>query len=262
MTMTGSLAFPRITPRAWPILRRHMLVWRKLALASVLGNIADPLIALLAFGYGMGRLLPEVQGVPYIVFLAAGSLAMSAMMTASFEAVYSAFSRMHVQKTWDALLNAPLELDDVLVAEWIWSALKSVISAIAICAVIFALGISRSPLLAWLPLVAFATGLAFGAMALCMNALARGYDFFTYWFTLVLTPMTFLSGVWFPRDQMPEWLAAFSQWLPLSATIDLARPLVLGRLPEAPLRSLAVLAVTAIVALWVAALLTRRRFAR
>ena len=72
----------------------------------------------------------------------------------------------------------------------------------------------------------------FGAIGLCVNALARGYDFFTYYFTLVLTPMTFLSGVYYPVTELPGWLAALAGALPLAAAVELARPLVLGRLPE------------------------------
>jgi len=92
---------PRPSMRFLPVYRRNLLVWRKLAVASVIGNIADPLIILVAFGYGLGTLLRQVDGVPYIVFLAAGSMCMSTMMAASFESLYSAFSRMHVQRTWE-----------------------------------------------------------------------------------------------------------------------------------------------------------------
>ena len=94
MPSASLLAPPRPSLRFLPVYRRNLLVWRKLALASALGNIADPLITLVAFGYGLGRLLPEVDGVPYIVFLAAGSLCMSTAMAASFESLYSAYSRM------------------------------------------------------------------------------------------------------------------------------------------------------------------------
>lgn len=130
-------AFPEFSRRFQPIWQRNFLVWKKLAVASVLGNIADPLITLLAFGYGLGSLLKEVDGVPYIHYLASGSICMSIMWAASFEALYSAFSRMHVQKTWDALLNAPLALDDVILAEMLWAATKSIFSGVAILLVMF-----------------------------------------------------------------------------------------------------------------------------
>jgi lipooligosaccharide transport system permease protein len=254
-------ALPVLSPRLVPVLRRHVLVWRKLALPSLLANVADPLITLVAFGYGLGALLGAVGGVPYIVFLAAGSICMSTMMAASFESLYSAFSRMHVQRTWESLLNAPLLLEDVLAAEWLWAALKGCLSGLAIILVAFALGVSREPMLfAVLPVVAL-TGLVFGALGLCFNAIARNYDFFSYYFTLVLTPMTFVSGVFFPVSQLPDWLQSVSAVLPLTAAIALARPLVLGEWPPAVLQPVLVLLAYAAGAFYLATVLTRRRFA-
>jgi lipooligosaccharide transport system permease protein len=252
---------PILSPRLIPVIRRHFLVWRKLALPSLLANVADPLITLVAFGYGLGGLLGEIGGVPYILFLAAGSICMSTMMAASFESLYSAFSRMHVQRTWESLLNAPLLLDDVLAAEWLWAAAKGCLSGLAIILVAFGLGVTREPtLLAVLPVVVL-TGLAFGALGLCVNAVARSYDFFSYYFTLVLTPMTFLSGVFFPVAQLPGWLQSVSAALPLTAAIALARPLVLGEWPAEVMQPLAVLVAYSAGGFWLAAVLTRRRFA-
>ena len=254
------LTLPRPSLRFVPIYRRNLLVWRKLAVPSVMANIADPLITLVAFGYGLGALLPAVDGVRYIEFLAAGALCMSTMMAASFEALYSAFSRMHVQRTWESLLNAPLELDDVLMAEWLWAASKSLLSATAIALVVFTLGVSRAGTLPLVLPVALLTGLCFAAVGLCFNALAKGYDFFSYYFTLVLTPMMFLSGVYYPLTAMPGWLQAIAQWLPLTAAIELARPLVLGRVPERVLAPALLLATYAAGAYLLALVLTRRRF--
>lgn len=244
-----------------PVYLRNLLVWRKLAVPSIVGNIADPLIMLVAFGYGLGRWLQEVDGVAYIVFLAGGTVCMSAAMAASFESLYSAFSRMHVQRTWESIMNAPLELDDVVVGEWLWAATKSLVAGAVILVVVFVLGISReATLILVLPVVALA-GLAFSAIGLCFNALARGYDFFTYYFTLVITPMTFLAGVYYPTSQFPGWLAAISAALPLTAAVELARPLVLGRFPQHALINVAILVAYTAVAFRLALVLTRRRFA-
>ncbi|HCL87686.1 MAG TPA: nodulation protein NodJ [Comamonadaceae bacterium] len=255
---------PDLSGRWWPVFLRNLLVWRKLAVPSLLGNIAEPLMWLVAFGYGMGALVGQVdvggRRVPYILFLASGSICMSAMNAASFEALYSAFSRMHVQKTWDGIMNAPVSLDSVLLGEMLWAAFKALFTVTAILGVMLALNISHSPklLVAW-PVLLFA-GIMFSSIALIFNALAKGYDFFTYYFTLVLTPMMFLSGVFFPRDQLPTPVRIASDWLPLTSAVELVRPLFMDQWPAHPLRHGLVLALTTAAAFWVALALTRRRF--
>jgi len=255
---------PDLSRRWWPVFLRNLLVWRKLAVPSLVGNIAEPLMWLVAFGYGMGALVGSVQlggtRVPYILFLASGSICMSAMNAASFEALYSAFSRMHVQKTWDGIMNAPVNLDNVVLAEMLWAGFKAMSSVTAILAVMLALGISYSPklLVAWPVLLC--VGITFSCIALIFNALAKGYDFFTYYFTLFMTPMMFLSGVFFPLDQLPEPLRLFSDWLPLTNAVELVRPMFMNQWPAAPGRHLAVLVAYTVAAFWLALALTRRRF--
>ncbi|HYD75645.1 ABC transporter permease [Ramlibacter sp.] len=261
---TGLCHPPDLSLRWWPVFLRNLLVWRKLAVPSLVGNIAEPLMWLVAFGYGMGALVGQVQvgdrAVPYILFLASGSVCMSAMNAASFEALYSAFSRMHVQKTWDGIMNAPVSLDSIVLAEMLWAAFKALFTVVAILLVMLALGISHSPkLLAALPLLAFAA-VAFSCIALIFNALARGYDFFTYYFTLFVTPMMFLSGVFFPREQLPGVLRAASDWLPLTHAVELVRPLFMDQWPQRPLLHLLALAGYAVAAFGAALVLTRRRF--
>ena len=257
---------PQVTLRWWPVFQRNLLVWRKLAIPSLVGNIAEPLIWLVAFGYGMGALVGTVrmgdQQVPYILFLASGSICMSAMNAASFEALYSAFSRMHVQKTWDGIMNAPVGLDDVVMAEMLWAGYKAVFTATAILCVMLALGISHSPKLVVAWMVLWGVGITFSCIALIFNALAKGYDFFTYYFTLFLTPMMFLSGVFFPRQQLPGVVRAVSDWLPLTNAVELVRPIFMDQWPAHPVRNLLVLAVYAVAAFWAALALTRRRFAK
>lgn len=255
---------PQLSMRWWPVFLRNLLVWRKLAIPSLIGNIAEPLIWLVAFGYGMGALVGQVSvgetKVPYILFLASGSICMSAMNAASFEALYSAFSRMHVQKTWDGIMNAPVGLDDIVLAEMLWAAFKSIFTVTAILFVMLGLGISHSPKLfvAWLVLAG--AGVTFSSIALIFNAMAKGYDFFTYYFTLFMTPMMFLSGVFFPLEQLPGAVQVVAGWLPLANAVALVRPLFMDQWPVGWVRHACVLAVYAGVAFWVALALTRKRF--
>jgi len=250
---------PRVSRRFVQIWRRNFLVWRKLAVSSMLGNLADPMFYMLGLGFGLGTLLPQVNGIPYITFLAAGTVCYSTMNSATFEALYSAFSRLHVQRTWDAILNAPMNLDDIVLAEALWAASKSVLSGVAILVIIWTLGLSRSPLTLWIIPLTVLIGLAFGSLGLVMTALAPSYDFFMYYFTLVITPMVLLCGVFFPVAQLPPLLQSVSAVLPLTHAIDLVRPLVTGRPPQWPWLHVGVLAAYAAIAFYLALVLTRRR---
>src|SRR5262245_62841132 len=178
------LALPSFSMRHLHIWRRNSLVWRKLAVPSILGNLADPMIYMFGLGYGLGAMLSEVEGMPYIAFLAAGTVCSSTMMSATFEAMYSGFSRMHVQKTWEAIMNAPVTLDDVVLGEAVWAASKSLLSGTAVLVVAGLLGLAQFPMALWVIPIIFITGLAFSGMGLIMTALSPSYEFFSYHFTL------------------------------------------------------------------------------
>src|SRR6266513_114646 len=204
---------PSMSLRFVPVWRRNLLVWRKLAIPSILGNLADPLIYVLGLGYGLGSMLPEVGGVPYIAFLAALA----------------------------------------------WAASKSVLSGVAILAVVWLLGLSGSALSLWaialLPLI----GLTFGALALAVTAMARSYDFFMYYFTLLITPMNLLCGVFFPVEQLPAAFQAIAAFLPLTHAVAIARPLLLGHVPSDAVLHVLVLLAYAGTGFYAATILFRRR---
>jgi lipooligosaccharide transport system permease protein len=253
------LALPRVSFRFLHVWRRNRLVWRKLAIPSMLGNLADPMLYMLGLGYGLGAMLPEVSGMPYIAFLAAGTVCSSTMMSASFESMYSSFSRMHVQRTWEAIMNAPVLLEDVVLGEAVWAASKAFLSGTAVLLVAAALGLVSFPLAVWvLPLI-FMTGLAFAGLGLVMTSLSPSYDFFMYYFTLAITPMMLASGVFFPLEQLPDWLQWAAQVFPLTHAVALARPLMNGATPENAGMHVLVLAAYAAGGLYVALLLARRR---
>lgn len=259
MAIINHWALPQFSLRFVQVWRRNLLVWRKLAIPSMLGNLADPLLYMFGLGYGLGRMLEDVGGLSYIAFLASGVICSSTMMSASFEAMYSAFSRMQMQKTWEAILNAPLTLDDVVLGELVWAASKSFLSGSAVLIVAAVLGLVPSPLaFAVIPLI-FLTGLAFAGLGLIMTALSPSYDFFMYYFTLCVTPMMLLCGVFFPLDQLPAAAQVAAQLLPLTHAVALARPLVNGEVPVSWLLHTGVLAAYAITGFYVALALTRRR---
>jgi lipooligosaccharide transport system permease protein len=123
-----------------------------------------------------------------------------------------------------------------------------------------AMGISREPTLILVLPVAILVGLTFSALGLCFNAKATGYDSFSYYFTLVLTPLIFISGVYYPMDTLPDWLQVVASVLPLASAVDLVRPAVTGQWPTSILPKLLHLMIFAAGAFYIALVLTRQRF--
>ena len=195
--------------RMWRLVMRNYLVWKKLLASSVAVHLADPVIFMLGFGFGLGALIGDVEGLSYLQFVAAGMVAYGTMNSASFEALYSAFTRMHVQRTWESILNAPMNLDDILLGEWLWAAIKGLMAGVAMLVVLTVLGLASWPLSFLAIPCIFVAALAFSGIALAVNAAARGYDFFSYYFSLFITPMMMLSGRFFPVYVLPEPCVSF-----------------------------------------------------
>jgi lipooligosaccharide transport system permease protein len=252
------------------IWRRNFGVWQKQMAGSLVSHIAEPLIALLAFGYGLGTLVGSVEtplgSVPYFVFVASGLICMSTMNSASFEALYSAYSRLDHQKTWHGILNAAVTIDDVVLGEIIWAAFKGTFAASIILIVMVCLLLAGGHTITWyflavIPLLAL-VALCFSCMGMIFTALAKGYDFFAFYMTLFLTPMMFMAGGFFPREQLPSVAKALTDYLPLTAAVELVRPLFLGYAPQHIAIHLFVLCLTALVTFGIAMHLVRRRFAQ
>lgn len=252
---------PRPSVRMFRLTLRNYMVWRKLILPSISMNIAEPLIFLFGFGIGVGALIDNATGGEggYLQFIAAGMVCYGAMFSASFEALYSAFTRMHVQKTWQGILNTPMTLDDVLLGEWLWATAKGTIAATVMLMVVAVLGYVALAAIPLIIAVAFVTTLAFAGIGLAVNAIASSYDFFSYYFTLFLTPMMMVSGVFFPVTLLPAPVQVLSAFLPLTHTVSLVRPLMLGETPAHWLLHLLVLLAFALVGVYIAAVLTRKR---
>lgn len=241
--------------------RRNALVWRKLALPSLMANVIDPVMALMAFGLGLGSMLPSVAGLPYLNYLAVGALCISAMNAPTFESLYSAFSRMQVQKTWQSIMNTPVRLKEIVLGECAWAMSKGAISTAAMMGVVALLGVGDWVfwVFGWLMLV-YACWM-FAAFGLCVNARAPTYDFFMFYFTLVITPQTFLSGAFFPRDQFPTWLQVIAEYMPLSLIVDAMRALYAHEYSNIPALLLWI-GVYGFAAAYCAVRLSEQRFAK
>ncbi len=250
---------PRARRGAFAVWRRNILVWRKLLGPALLMNFGEPTLYLIGLGYGLGIFIGQMGDMPYLTFLASGIVASSAMTTASFEGMYSVFTRMVPQRTYEAILATPLEIDDILAGEMLWCGTKAVFSAAAILVVATALGVVGGWQALWAIPVAFLTGLCFAGPAIMMSSVADNYDFFNYYFVLAVTPMLLVSGVFYPISTLPPVLQTVVQILPLAHAVALVRPLVAGQPLDAPLLHLAVMSAYALVSYYLAVVLVRRR---
>ncbi|MBY3496399.1 ABC transporter permease [Rhizobium laguerreae] len=242
--------------------RRNYLAWKKAALASILGNLADPIIYLFGLGAGLGVMVGRVDGVSYTAFLAAGMIATSAMTAATFETIYAAFGRMQGQRTWEAMLYTQLRLGDIVVGEMAWAATKASLAGTGIGIVAAMLGYTHwLALLYALPVIAI-TGLAFASLGMVVTALAPSYDYFIFYQTLVITPMLFLSGAVFPVDQLPVAFQQIAAFLPLAHSIDVIRPTMLGQPIANVCLHIGVLCIYIVVPFLVSTALLRRRLIR
>jgi len=241
---------------------RNYLVWKKLLGSALVGHLADPLIWLVGLGFGLGRLLPEVGGLSYLAFLGSGMVCYSVMNSASFEGLYSAFTRLKHQRTWEGILHAPMTVTDIVLGEWLWAALKGTLSGAAILLVMTALGLIQSFTALWVLPVVLLVGLAFSSIALIVTALAKSYDVFTYYFSLFVMPMTLISGVFFPDDQLPAIVRFIGQLLPLAHATELARGLAVGAPLDDVALHLFVIVLYAVAGIAIAKRLVTKRLTR
>jgi lipooligosaccharide transport system permease protein len=256
--MEGLLASSRYVHAVW---WRHVLVWRRLFWPSMTSNVANPLIYLFAFGFGLGAVIQSVGGLSYLAFVVPGMMAFAAMFAASFEGTVSAFARFHMQKTWDALLATPVTLTELLLGELFWAASKAMIAGVCVLVVAVLWGgvPSIGGALLSLPLLLLAC-LAFAAYGLLATAYARDWDFFNYFFTFWMTPMFLFSGVFFEVERFPDWIQPVAWLLPMTHLIAVIRPLTTGTALHAGWTALhvAFIAFPAALAFWAA----HRRFAQ
>ncbi|WP_369423945.1 ABC transporter permease [Methanooceanicella nereidis] len=207
---------------------RNRDVFKKFALSSILPYFAEPLLFILALGYGLGIFVGEINGVSYAQFLAPGILSSSAMFAASYECTYSTFVRMIFQKTFDAILCTPLMVEDIVLGEILWGATKSLISGICIFIVILALGlISLESAVIIIPTIII-VGLMFSSLSMFFTSIVPTIDSFNYYFTLLVSPMFLLSGVFFPIENLPPIVKDISWWLPLTHAVNIIRSAALG----------------------------------
>jgi len=243
----------------WTIWLRNGRVWKKNILATLIGNLGQPLLFLLAMGYGLGRDMAEVEGLTYLQFIAPGLVASAVMYSAALETTYGSYTRLTVQKTYEAILMTPLGVVDLVLGEIVWGASKGVLAALIMLLTLPLFGVVPSPWVVALLPVLFLSGMFFAAFGLIMTALAKNYDFFNYFTSLVITPLFLFSGIFFPVETMAPPVRGILEMLPLTPIVSLSRILCYGRFNEPILLKLLGSLLATGFAVWLAGYLLRRR---
>ncbi len=260
--MNGLSIIPDVSAGFLRVWRRNLDSFRGYYLAAMVANVGEHLIYLLGMGLGVGAYVTLGGSVSYLQYIAPGLVASSAMWSSSMECTYGAFTRMHEQKTYDAVLATPCSVADVVLGDILWGGCRAVMSAFTMLLVMAVFGVIGSPWASGVLVLMFLTGLVFSSLGMMATSLSPSYFFFNYHFTIVVTPMIFLSGIFFPREGAGaafEWITWF---LPLSHSVAGARALNEGRvLWEAPAAVLW-LAVAAAILIPIAVLMIRRRIVK
>ena len=221
---------PRLTYRVWTVWRRNFDVFMKTWHVNFLPSLIEPILYLLAFGFGIGTFVTEIEGISYMQWIAPGLVAITVMYGGFFECTYGSFVRMYFQRTFDAIIATPVNVEEVIAGELLWGATRATFNSAIVLAVVAAFGLISSPFfLAMLP-VAFFGGLLFAALGMCFTALAPNIDFFNYPTFLLITPMFLISNTFIPLASFPSQLQTIAlAVLPLTHVADLSRVLVVGK---------------------------------
>ncbi|TLM65896.1 MAG: ABC transporter permease [Deltaproteobacteria bacterium] len=256
----------RISARALRVWQRNYSVYRKTWAISFIPPLFEPLLYVLAFGMGLAVMVGDLQlagrSIPYTTFIAPALVSVAVMYNAFFETTYNSFVRMYYQKTFDALLATPLNLEEIILGEILWAATKAVIATALMGAVLALCGLFSFPgALLLLPLAVLG-GLFFAGLGMICTALSPGIETFNLPTFLFIMPMFLFSGTFFPLQNLPGWAQGVAQVLPLTHLVLLARGCALHLWSAALWTSLLYLLAGTLVALPVAIALMVRRIVR
>jgi len=219
--------------RAFRVWQRHVTVYTKLYKSSIVLNFIEPILYLAALGLGLGAFVKEINGVPYIKFIAPGIIASSSMFAATYECTYGTYVRMTYQRTFDAILVTPVNIDDLVAGELIWGATKSVLYGTIIMAVISLFKLVDSLWVIFAIPFLFVSGLIFSEISMVFVAIVPGIDSFNYFYTIFMTPMFLFSGIFFPLDTLPSIISKIAFFTPLYHFVNICRSFSAGQLSQA-----------------------------
>lgn len=263
------MSWPRpsmISARAFRVWQRNFGVYRKTWKISFIPPLLEPLLYILAFSLGLAVMVGDIalagRSIPYTTFIAPALVAVAIMYNAFFETTYNSFVRMYYQKTFDALLATPLNLEEIILGEILWAATKAVIATALMATVIALCGLLDFPGTFLLLPLALLGGLLFAALGMVCTALSPGIETFNLPVFLFITPMFLFSATFFPLQNLPEWAQGVALAMPLTHLVLLARGCALHLWDASLWFSLLYLLTASLAAIPVAITLMVRRIVR
>lgn len=246
----GVWRWPDIAWRsAWRMWQRNAVLFKRGWRLFVLPNFFEPVLYLLSIGLGLGLYVgQQIMGVDYVMFIAPGLAAASAMNGAVFEVTYNIYVKLQYIRLYDAVITTPLEPEDVAAGELLWAVTRSLMYGVTFVGVTAVLGYVQSPLVLLAPFALALIGIAFASLGLIVTAVIPRMELFTYFFTMLITPMFLFSGIFFPIEQLPNAAQPVAWFTPLHHGVELLRALSLtGDLSSAGGHALWLLVFCAIV---------------
>jgi lipooligosaccharide transport system permease protein len=211
------------------VMSREVANFRTFWKATTFSSVLEPVIYLLAFGLGLGAtIVDRVDGLEYVQFVGTGMVATAVIFASAFPAMFGTFVKERFQRTYDAILAAPVDVEELVTAEMLWIALRAGFYGCfpLIVAMLFGLDPAWGMLL--VPFFCFITALAFAAFGIAVAASVPKIDSFNYVTTLIITPLFLVAGTFFPIDQLPEGFQAAAQVNPLHHLVELVRGAAFG----------------------------------
>jgi lipooligosaccharide transport system permease protein len=210
------------------VLVREVINFSSFWRATTFSSTVEPTIYLLAFGFGFGSLVTTVGGYDYVEFVGTGTVATAVLFSSVFPAMFGTFVKYKFQRTYDAILAAPVDTEELVTAEVLWISTRAGVYGSVPMLVAMVFGLDPSWGMLTVPFIGFLTGIGGASFGILVAAVLNSIDNFNYVTSIVITPMFLVAGTYFPIDGLPEWAQVLAQLNPLYHCVELVRHAAFG----------------------------------